>query len=75
MLNTWTIVTLYVNYISIQKGKKVHLIHFISVHLIKKFCFAFESLYISFPGSSAGKESASNGGDPDWIPGLGRSLG
>ena len=35
----------------------------------------FESLYISFPGSSAGKEFASNGGDPGSIPGLGRSPG
>ena len=31
----------------------------------------FESLYISFPGSSAGKEFASNGGDPGSIPRLG----
>ena len=28
-----------------------------------------------FPGSSAGKESAGNAGDPDSIPGLGRSPG
>ena len=28
-----------------------------------------------FPGSSAGKESACNAGDPSSIPGLGRSLG
>ena len=28
-----------------------------------------------FPGSSAGKESASNAGDPVSIPGLGRSTG
>ena len=28
-----------------------------------------------FPGSSAGKESASNAGDPVSIPGLGRSPG
>ena len=28
-----------------------------------------------FPGSSAGKESACNAGDPSWIPGLGRSPG
>ena len=27
------------------------------------------------PGSSAGKESAFNAGDPDLIPGLGRSAG
>ena len=29
--------------------------------------------YMDFPGSSAGKESACNAGDPDLIPGLGRS--
>ena len=28
-----------------------------------------------FPGSSAGKESACNAGDPSSIPGLGRSSG
>ena len=35
----------------------------------------FRSVHIihSFPGSSAGKESACNTGDPSWIPGLGRS--
>ena len=30
---------------------------------------------IDFPGSSAGKESACNVGDPSLIPGLGRSAG
>ena len=29
----------------------------------------------SFPGISVGKESAYNAGDPDLIPGLGRSAG
>ena len=29
----------------------------------------------AFPGSSAGKESVCNAGDPDSIPGLGRSPG
>ena len=29
----------------------------------------------SFPGSSAGKESVCNAGDPSLIPGLGRSPG
>ena len=28
-----------------------------------------------FPGSSAGKKSACNAGDPSWIPGSGRSPG
>ena len=30
---------------------------------------------IGFPGSSAGKESACNAGDPSLIPGSGRSTG
>ena len=30
---------------------------------------------LSFPGSSAGKESACNAGDPGSVPGLGRSPG
>jgi len=32
-------------------------------------------LPMGFPGSSAGKESACNAGDPSSIPGLGRSPG
>ena len=35
----------------------------------------FPHIYESFPGSSAGKESACNVGDPSLIPGLGRSTG
>ena len=31
-------------------------------------------LLLGFPGSSAGKESTCNAGDPGLIPGLGRSL-
>ena len=31
--------------------------------------------YMSFPGSSADKESACNAGDPGSIPGSGRSAG
>ena len=30
---------------------------------------------MGFPGGSAGKESTCNAGDPDPIPGLGRSAG
>jgi len=30
---------------------------------------------VDFPGSSVGKESACNAGDPGWISGLGRSTG
>ena len=33
------------------------------------------NLAVSFPGSSEGKESACNEGDPSLIPGLGRSPG
>ena len=32
-------------------------------------------LAMGFPGSSAGKESACNAGDPGLIPGLGRGTG
>ena len=32
-------------------------------------------IYIGFPGSSVGKESTCNAGDPGSIPGLGRSTG
>ena len=32
-------------------------------------------LFVSFPGSSAGKESTCNAGDPGSIPGSGRSSG
>ena len=32
-------------------------------------------MYAGFPGSSAGKESTCNAGDPHWIPELGRSPG
>ena len=32
-------------------------------------------MQVGFPGSSAGKESACNTGDPGSIPGLGRSPG
>ena len=32
-------------------------------------------IYMGFPGSSAGKDSACNAGDPASIPGLGRSPG
>ena len=39
-------------------------------------CFKREMcLFLGFPGSSAGKESACNAGDPGLIPGSGRSPG
>ena len=41
---------------------------------VKSLNIASKSQYV-FPGGSAGKESACNGGDLDSIPGLGRSPG
>ena len=32
-------------------------------------------IFVGFPGSSVGKESICNAGDPSLIPGLGRSPG
>ena len=40
------------------------------MHIYTRMC-----VLMSFPGSSAGKESACNAGDPSSIPGLGRSPG
>ena len=37
--------------------------------------FKIASQREGFPRSSVGKESASNAGDPDSVPGLGRSCG
>ena len=37
--------------------------------------FIYPHLALSFPGSSAGKESTCNAGDPGSIPGSGRSAG
>ena len=40
------------------------------------FCMFYDNImYVGFPGSSAGRESACNAGDPPLIPGLGRSSG
>ena len=35
----------------------------------------FDFHFLGFPGSSAGKESTCNAGDPSLIPGLGRFAG
>ena len=43
-----------------------------ALHYEVKFLSHF-SVYGGFPGSSTGKESACNSGDPSPIPGLGRS--
>ena len=40
-----------------------------------KLLSLLEPLHQYFPGSSAGKESACNTGDPGLIPGSGRSVG
>ena len=39
------------------------------------YIYTYFNLSKGFPGSSAGKESACNVGDPGLIPGLGRSPG
>ena len=39
------------------------------------YFISFANIISGFPGSSAGKESAFNAGDPGSIPGLGRSPG
>ena len=47
-----------------------------SVHiLLKPNLKDFEHYLLDFPGSSAGKESTCNAGDPGLIPRLGRSTG
>ena len=45
--------------------------------LLPRACFssAPDSPSMAFPGSSAGKKSTSNAGDPGSIPGSGRSAG
>ena len=47
-----------------------------TVHvLVKPGLENFEHYFTSLPGSSAGKESSCNAGDPSSTPGLGRSTG
>ena len=48
-----------------------------SVSSVAQLCptFCDPNLWLGFPDSSAGKESACNAGDPSLIPGLGRSSG
>ena len=49
-----------------------------NVHMYDRpisFIFNYSCYYQGFPGSSAGKESACNAGDPSLILGLGRSVG
>ena len=51
--------------ISLEYGSKCY----------RKYFYFISFLFKGFPGSSAGKVSACNAGDPDSIPGLGRSAG
>ena len=46
----------------------------INYHQCEVYCFKI-STAILFPGGSDGKASVYNAGDPDSIPGLGRSPG
>ena len=41
----------------------------------KEIYSVYQMIFMSFPGSSDGKESAYNAGDPGSIPGSGRSAG
>ena len=43
--------------------------------VVQKFKFGVNKGIMGFPGSSAGKESTCNAGDPNLIPGLGRFTG
>ena len=58
--------------LGVMTSCKVTLMHMSGPTL--KFSSAL-SCILGFPGGSAGKESACNGGDLGLIPGLGRSLG
>ena len=51
------------------------LLHAISINTGKGKKKKYIYIYIGFPGSSAGKESTCNAGNPDSIPGWGRSSG
>ena len=47
----------------------------LGISIRNKVVFADNITFHAFPGSSVGKESACNAGDPGSIPGLGRSAG
>ena len=47
----------------------------LGISIRNKVVFADNITFHAFPGSSVGKESACNAGDPGSIPGLGRSVG
>ena len=61
----------------------IKIYHFLSYHrspyniyyVIYKLSTYLYNILRGFPGSSAGKESSCNTGDPDLIPASGRSLG
>ena len=46
-----------------------------AVHQASQLVLVFRHRFQGFPGSSVGKESACNAGDPGSIPGSGRSPG
>ena len=43
--------------------------------VVQFYIYMYFYIYKGFPGSSAGKEFTCNAGDPDSIPGSGRSTG
>ena len=55
-----------------QSGSAICIHIYIYVHIPS---FGVVVTYPELPGGSEGKESACNAGDPDSIPGLGRSPG
>ena len=67
--------TLYILYMSLYAIYIIYTV--ILIYIIAYYVLLYYyTLYIyGFPGGSAGKEFASNAGDPGLIPGLGRSLG
>ena len=48
---------------------------YIYISPIYMFVHIYTYTYMGFPGGSDGKEPACNAGDPDSVPGLGRSPG
>ena len=55
----------------------LHILHFLRLVCVELFEIYLKALEKDggFPGSSVGKESTCNAGDPSSIPGLGRSTG
>ena len=53
----------------------IYIIYIYDIYIYMNVIYIYDIryIYIGFPGSSAGKESACNGGDPDLFLGSGRS--